>query len=200
LNIKRLIPKLKNVRPSDASHRFSLTGKMLLSHPALRDPSFRRTIVFLPNHDVEGGAFGLIINRPTPEVLADFLVEPPASTALSQVPVYTGGPVGTDELTLAAFSFSTNTGLVSCQTHLSLDEAEAMKSGGESIVRAFRGYAGWTSGQLEGEINQHAWLVREAEAKLITNELNEQTWVGLVSALGPAYRLLALAPDDPSLN
>jgi hypothetical protein len=42
--------------------------------------------------------------------------------------------------------------------------------------------------------------VREAEAKLIASELNEQTWVGLVSALGPAYRLLALAPDDPSLN
>ncbi len=58
----------------------------------------------------------------------------------------------------------------------------------------------WTSGQLEGEINQHAWLVKEAEAKLIAGELNEQTWVGLVSALGPAYRLLALAPDDPSLN
>jgi putative transcriptional regulator len=188
------------VRPSDASHRFSLTGKLLLSHPALRDPSFRRTIVFLPNHDVEGGAFGLIINRPTSEVLADFLVEPPASDVLSQVPVYTGGPVGTDELTLAAFTFSAGTGLVSCQTHLTLDEAEAMKSGGESIVRAFRGYAGWTSGQLEGEIHQHAWLVKEAEAQLIAGELNEQTWVGLVSSLGPVYRLLALAPDDPSLN
>src|SRR5258705_10152605 len=106
---------------------------MLLSHPALRDPSFRRTIVFLPNHDVEGGAFGLIINRPTSEVLADFLVEPPASAVLSEVPVFTGGPVGTDELTLAAFSFAAGTDMVSCQTHLSLDEAEAMKSGGESI-------------------------------------------------------------------
>ena len=142
----------------------------------------------------------MIINRPTSEVLADFLVEPPASAVLSEVPVFTGGPVGTDELTLAAFSFAAGTDMVSCQTHLSLDEAEAMKSGGESIVRAFRGYAGWTSGQLEGEINQHAWLVKEAEAKLIAGELNEQTWVGLVSAMGPAYRLLALAPDDPSLN
>jgi putative transcriptional regulator len=188
------------VRPSDTSHRFNLAGKLLLSHPALRDPSFRRTIVFLPNHDVEGGAFGLIINRPTFEVLSDFLVEPPASAILSQVPVYTGGPVGTDELTLAAFSFSASTGVVSCRTHLSLDEAEAMKSGGGSIVRAFRGYAGWTCGQLEGEINQHAWLVKDPEAKLIAGELNEQTWVGLISELGPAYRLLALAPDDPSLN
>ena len=188
------------MRPSDPSDRFSLTGKLLLSHPALRDPSFRRTIVFLPNHDAEGGAFGLIINRPTREVLADFLVEPPASALLSEVPVYTGGPVGTDELTLAAFSFSESTGVISCQTHLSLDEAEAMKNESGSIVRAFRGYAGWTSGQLEGEIHQHAWLVKEAEAKLIAGELDEQTWVGLVSALGPAYRLLALAPDDPSLN
>ncbi|HZC36913.1 MAG TPA: YqgE/AlgH family protein [Chthoniobacterales bacterium] len=188
------------MRSSNSSHQFSLAGKLLLSHPALRDPSFRRTIVFLPNHDAEAGAFGLIINRPTSEVLADFLMEPPASALLSEVPVFTGGPVGTDELTLAAFSFSASTGLVSCQTHLSLDEAEAMKSEGASIVRAFRGYAGWTSGQLEGEIHQHAWLVKDPDAKLIAGELNEQTWIGLVSALGPAYRLLAIAPDDPSLN
>lgn len=195
-----MILKLEGVRPSDTSRRPNLTGKLLLSHPALRDPSFRRTIVFLPNYDAEGGAFGLIINRPTREVLADFLVEPPAPSPLSEVPVYTGGPVGTDELTLAAFSFSESTGIVSCQTHLTLDQAEAMKSEGGLIVRAFRGYAGWSSGQLEGEIHQHAWLVKEPEPKLITGELNEQTWVGLVSSLGPAYHLLALAPDDPSLN
>src|SRR5260370_38354425 len=99
---------------------------MLLSHPALREPSFRRTIVFLPNHDVEGGAFGLIINRPSPEVLADFLVEPPASTALSQVLVCTARPVGTVELPLAAFCFAATPGLVTAQTLLSFAEPEAL--------------------------------------------------------------------------
>jgi putative transcriptional regulator len=184
----------------DASQKPDLTGKLLLSHPAMRDPNFRRTIVFVPNHDLESGAFGLIINRPTAEVLGDFMVEPPAPSALSEVPVYTGGPVGSDELTLASFSFSQNNGVIQCQTHLTLEQAEAMTTQDGLIVRAFRGYAGWTSGQLEGEIRQHAWLVKEPEPNLITGELNEQSWVGLVSALGPAYRLLALAPDDPSLN
>jgi putative transcriptional regulator len=184
----------------DPSEALDLTGKLLLSHPAMRDPNFRRTIVFLPNHDLEGGAFGLIINRPTAEVLGDFMVEPPAPSALSKVPVYAGGPVGSDELTLASFSFSQSSGVVSCQTHLTLEQAEAITGQDGSIVRAFRGYAGWTSGQLEGEIRQHAWLLKDPEPGLITAELNEQTWIGLVSALGPAYRLLALAPDDPSLN
>jgi putative transcriptional regulator len=184
----------------DPSQGLDLTGKLLLSHPAMRDPNFRRTIVFLPNYDLENGAFGLIINRPTAEVLGDFMVEPPAPSALSGVPVFTGGPVGSDELTLASFSFSQSTGGISCQTHLTLEQAEAMTSHDGSIVRAFRGYAGWTSGQLEGEIRQHAWLVKDPEASLLAGELNERSWITLVSALGPAYRLLAIAPDDPSLN
>ena len=31
-----------------------------------------------------------------------------------------------------------------------------------TIVRAFVGYAGWSKGQLEGELAQRTWLVRSA--------------------------------------
>ena len=31
-----------------------LSGSLLLAHPALRDPSFRRSVVLISSHDAEG--------------------------------------------------------------------------------------------------------------------------------------------------
>ena len=43
----------------------SLKGQLLIASPALADPNFRRTVVFLAEHNVEG-AFGVVLNRPGP--------------------------------------------------------------------------------------------------------------------------------------
>jgi putative transcriptional regulator len=49
---------------SEASIPENLTGTMLVAHPRLLDPNFRRTILFLSHHSAEEGAIGLILNRP----------------------------------------------------------------------------------------------------------------------------------------
>ncbi len=38
-------------------------GQLLLAHPVLRDPNFRRTVVLLSGHDA-AGAMGVVLNRP----------------------------------------------------------------------------------------------------------------------------------------
>ena len=37
-------------------------------------------------------------------------------------------------------------------------------------------------------------------ASILDGTSNDETWLGLMKALGPAYHLLAIAPDDPTLN
>ena len=63
------------------------------SHPSLLDPHFRRTVVLLSTHDADG-AMGVVLNRPMGKSLGD--LDPVfALGALSQVPLFEGGPVQT---------------------------------------------------------------------------------------------------------
>ena len=67
-------------------------------------------------------------------------------------------------------------------------------------LRAFVGYAGWTGGQLEFELDQHAWLILPPTKEVLQSQEGEEAWLDLMRGLGPAYYMLAIAPDDPSLN
>lgn len=165
----------------------------------MRDPNFRRTILLLSMHDTENGAFGLVINRPANKKLADYLPDG-SRELLEDIPVYIGGPVGSNELTIVSFRWEATEGEITIQSHLSLEQAEQVKVNNPGTLRAFRGYAGWSAGQLESELQQSAWLVHPPTKDVLDAVDDEKAWYRLVSSLGPAYRLLALAPDDPSLN
>jgi|GEM_PF-4702084 len=47
----------------------TLAGRLLVSHPQLRDDHFRETVVLLHTHDAAEGALGVIVNRPLRRVL-----------------------------------------------------------------------------------------------------------------------------------
>ena len=64
----------------------------------------------------------------------------------------------------------------------------------------FAGYAGWTAGQLDGEMKRESWLTHPATLDLIFSPEPKKLWRNLVSTKGPEYRLLAEAPDDLSWN
>jgi putative transcriptional regulator len=67
-------------------------------------------------------------------------------------------------------------------------------------VRAFIGYAGWSAGQLEAEIKQNAWITRKADRTALKLESLPKLWFDIMRGLGPWFKMLAAAPDDPSLN
>ncbi len=61
------------------------------------DPNFRRTVLFVSEHDPNDGALGVIINRPLDRQVADVVTDiPPAG--LADVPVFLGGTVGKNQL------------------------------------------------------------------------------------------------------
>ena len=179
--------------------KFSVRGKLLLAHPSLKDPNFRRTILFISSHEETEGAFGVVINRPTHQSVADLVGEPEFPT-LSSVPVYEGGPVSSNELILMGFFGERDGTPGGFQVPISITDAEEILRNGTGFVRAFRGYAGWNAGQLEGELYQNSWFIQEADANFMSGEPDQKEWLAFMKAQGPACYLLALAPDDPSLN
>jgi len=174
-----------------------LAGSLLIAHPNLVDPNFRRGVLIISASDPHEGSFGLVLNRATEKTVGELLPEHELG-ALGELPVFVGGPVGRDQLTFAAFQWQDDA--LRVRTHLLLDEARELAAEGDGTVRAFLGYAGWSKGQLEAELEQKAWLVQKPDQDILDVEKCLELWPTIMREQGPWFRLLANAPDDPSLN
>lgn len=177
----------------------SLAGSLLIAHPGLVDPNFRRSVLFLSSNDPEEGSFGLTMNRLAGRSVADVLPGKELG-ALSRIPVFLGGPVAVDQLVFASFKWHPETQRIACRHHLGLEEAQESVRAEQAAVRAFIGYAGWSKGQLEGELAQRAWLVGKPGRELLEVERCENLWRDMLRGLGPYFQLIADAPDDLSRN
>jgi len=177
----------------------NFAGSLLVAHPNMVDPNFRRTVLFVSEHEPNEGALGVIINRPLDRPVAELVSgAPPAGSA--DVPVFLGGPVGKNQLMFAAFEWQKGAGL-KLNHNIAFDEAsDAHGHNNLLAVCAFVGYAGWGAGQLESEVKQKAWVVQKANPSLLKFERLPNLWFDIMRTLGPWYKMLAAAPDDPSLN
>ena len=66
--------------------------------------------------------------------------------------------------------------------------------------RVFVGYAGWSAGQLESELEEESWLVLPAEPDDLFSDDPDGLWSAVLRRQGGPYALLSLMPPDPSLN
>jgi putative transcriptional regulator len=176
----------------------NLTGSLLVAHPNMQDPNFRRSVLFISSHDAQEGAMGVILNRPLDKHVADLVSEAPPQ-GLADVPVFLGGPVGKNQLMFAAFEWEDANGL-RLNHNVNAEEAHERVEDDPTSIRAFVGYAGWTAGQLEAEMKQKAWILQKPTRAALRPERLPRLWFDIMRDLGPWYKLLAAAPDDPSLN
>jgi putative transcriptional regulator len=182
----------------DETKPASLGGSLLLASPALRDPNFFHTVLLLAAHSTEDGAFGYIMNRPLDKRVSD-LIDEDGLGDLGSVPVYLGGPVGTNKLSFAALDWNTKKRALKVQTHLSTEQAIKELAKGR-LVRGFVGYSGWSEGQLENELEQKSWITCPARPSVLKNQSPDDLWTAILDDLGPYYKLLARMPSDPSVN
>lgn len=150
---------------TEMQKRFNLTGQILIAMPAMQDRYFAKSVILICNHD-EDGAMGIILNHPLQmqaEELFEQLSIDSAFPHQNQRPIYFGGPVQVERgfvLHHPATEFNTTMemshalGLTSSKDIL---EAAASDSAPAQMLIAL-GYAGWTAGQLETEIQENAWL------------------------------------------
>lgn len=180
-------------------------GRLLVATPALSDPNFDRSVVYVLEHHEEG-AIGLILNRPTDEALAEPLdrwIE--LQTAPSAV--FAGGPVDTNAMigianTKLLLDESTEllTPISGLVASADLTADPAIVAAHVDAVRVFRGYAGWGAGQLEAEIAEGAWIVLDSEAGDVFSSTPDNLWYDVLRRQPGRLSWLALAPDDLSLN
>ena len=172
----------------------SLRGQLLIAAPSLFD-YFRRSVVLVLEHSDEG-AMGVVLNRESETRVAD-AVPVLASVAEPEELVRIGGPVSPQSVVaLGDFADIAEAGTHVVDSLGTLDP----EAGNESLrrVRVYAGYAGWAPGQLDGELEQEAWMVLPARAG--DPFADGDIWSEALRRKGGSYKLLATMPADPSLN
>ena len=184
-------------------------GRLLLATPLLGDPNFRRTVILVVEHEVTEGTLGIVLNRPT-KVPVGKVLEEWTELATDPSVVFRGGPVSPNSpLALALVP-----GKEEPLGWRALDGAPALARLGlldlgapagllaPSIqsLRVYAGYAGWSPGQLEAEIDEGAWYVLTAEPGDVFAAEPERLWSDVLRRQEGNLALLATYPDDPSLN
>ncbi len=179
-----------------SSRSKSLAGSLLLAHPALRDPNFRRSVILMSVHNGEG-AMGMVMNRPLGRRLGDLHAEFSLGP-LAGVPVFQGGPVQTEQLILAAWQTRDD----GFKLHLGIEPDKAVELSREEgvHVRAFLGYSGWSAGQLENELKQDTWVVAAVPGDLMSHPQDEALWRTVLGNVSLDWRLRMNEPEDTSLN
>lgn len=175
-----------------------LRGKLLLAEPCMRDPSFRRSVLLICDHQPSDGASGLILNRPIGKVVGELLKDK-AFEPLKNIEVYEGGPVLRDQLMFCSMWWTPKRGL-HWAMRISIEEATEHARRPGRIVRAYLGHAGWSPGQLEGEMRQQTWISAEPTREFLGAGQDIALWQSLLGNVSPLYRILVEAPDDPYLN
>jgi putative transcriptional regulator len=179
----------------------SLKGNLLLASPALFDPNFRRTVVLVTEHNEEGAA-GLVLNRRTETSVIE-AVPDLAQLVPDEERVYLGGPVQQSAvLVLAEFDDPGEAAMLVVDDvgFVPGDGDFGLLAGATRRARVFAGYAGWGAGQLEAELEESSWMVEEADGLDLFPEPETDLWGTLVRRKGGVYRVVALMPEDPSLN
>lgn len=182
------------MKDRDAS---SLAGKLLLAMPNMGDPRFHRAVIVVCAHD-ENGAMGLVINHVLPGIDLRNLFEqlniavaqpgvPPAP--LPDIQVLSGGPVENGRGFLLHSKDFHLPDTVEVTDHLSvtgtIDALRAVAEGrGPKTMLFVLGYAGWTPGQLDREIQQNVWLVADATPALVFTVTTDDKWAAAIKILG----------------
>lgn len=182
-------------------------GRVLVAAPTLLDPNFHRTVVLLLDYD-DGGALGVVLNRPT-GTSVDAPVPEWEPLAVEPGVVFVGGPVAQGAaIAIGRVAISAHAerpapnGFVPLfgalgTVDLTLDPDEV---GALDAVRIFSGYAGWGAGQLEVEIDEGSWLVVDGEPDDVFSDDPETLWERVLVRQGGTVAWLAACPADPSLN
>jgi putative transcriptional regulator len=160
-----------------------LTGQLLIAMPAMADPRFAQSVIYLCAHTPEG-AMGLVLNRPLKRPSFEDLLRqldvaplPPAR----RIRLCAGGPVDNARGFVLHTTDWTGEGSLRVDDELaltaSLDVLKAIAEGGgprEGILAL--GYAGWGPGQLDAEIQQNAWLSVSADETIVFDGDHDTKW------------------------
>jgi putative transcriptional regulator len=176
----------------------SLKGQFLMSMPGMADPNFSRTVTCICEHTAEG-AVGLVVNRVHKFLRAGEMFKElnlSCTPESAGMPIYIGGPVHANEVFILhgpPFGWDAClpiTPTLAMSNSMDILRAIADGSGPASAVICI-GCAGWGPSQLEGELQQNAWLNGPVDASLIFETPVELRWEAAIKEIGIDPALLS---------
>lgn len=176
-----------------ADSPLDLSGKLLIAMPGMGDPRFEKSVVYLCAHSPEG-AMGLIVNKPSPDLSFDDLLEQlgiPRGDGGRDIRVHFGGPVEHGRgFVLHSSDYRSNRATTlqvddrfGLTATLDILEDMARGTGPHDSLLAL-GYSGWGPGQLEHEISQNGWLTCDANPRIVFGRENGCKWSEALNVLG----------------
>jgi putative transcriptional regulator len=177
-------------------------GSILISEPFLEDNFFKRSVIYLCEHNADG-SYGFVLNNLLTVHLGDVL----DGFTDSDFQIAFGGPVNSSSLFFLHRLGDKIEGAQEIENGLytggdfesikSLIQAHVIQ---ESEIRFFLGYSGWTAGQLDEEIKNNAWIVCEDFDFDVLTSSDKSMWKDTLKEMGGQFKVIANFPEDPALN
>lgn len=165
----------------------NLQHHFLIAMPALEDPLFKRSVVYICEYN-EDGAMGIIINKPLENLQVagvleklDIVPDPVDPTLRLDKPVFIGGPLAEDRgfiLHSPGNNFSSSISIsdeVTITTSRDVLETLGTPDQPQNVLVAL-GYSSWEKGQLEEEIMENAWLTAPASTDILFRTPIAERW------------------------
>ena len=164
----------------------SVKDHFLIATEKMKDNRFSKTVIVMLENDANG-AWGLVINKRLGTMPIALLIDPSLNTAEEReklykvnIPVFWGGPVDVKEIfilhsTEYQSETTKNYGNISISQDYNILFDIAEKKGPEKSLVIF-GYAGWGSGQLEGEMERDHWILSDINLDITFNNESNTKW------------------------
>lgn len=161
-----------------------LEGQLLIATPRITGSSFSHSLVLVCAHGKDG-AMGIIVNHIIENISYRDLFKQfslPEGDLSTNLPVHYGGPVDLNrgfviyqyEGEPPEDALVTSGGIAVSSSVLKLREIAA--GGNSSRCMLALGYAGWSAGQLEKEIEENSWITVPATLDLVFDNGEEDKW------------------------
>jgi putative transcriptional regulator len=206
-------------------------GCLLIAAPALTEPTFARTVLYILEHD-EGGTAAVILNRPSRTPVGQVLPDWHDAVSGPSV-IFSGGPVAPDGALCLGLLSEVGRRQLGFGTDAGPGRIEGAGEGGERVgelpqlavrpvvdavctvdldgeidpviaatmgLRIFAGHAGWSPGQLSGELDEGAWFVLPGRSLDVFAGNPELLRRDVLRRAPSPLNLLSTYPSDVSLN
>jgi putative transcriptional regulator len=177
-------------------------GDILLAEPFMSDGNFKKAAILITDlHNT--GSVGFILNKPMNVNVSDLL----ASFPEFESNVYFGGPVATDTI-----HYLHTVGDLLEGSHYILNGVYwggdyqklkfLIKSGliNPSQIRFYIGYSGWSSGQLEAELEDGSWVIAYGDPNYVFKSAHHSLWKQVMMDKSDIMGILADIPDNYNPN